>query len=245
MKLVFTPEWFLSADVLIEVFSFLVLGIFCFLSCRYYKISRKKNFLYLGFGFLLIAVAQLAVILTKIILYYDTTFIQQVGQFIVTSHVVNSIDIFYYIGFFFQKFLTLAGFYIIYRLPKRNFGDVLLAIYFLIISAVFSVKAEYVYHITVLVLLVLIIRNYYQVYLKNKSVNTKILIAAFVILALGHIVGLLSKMQVFYAVSNVIELISYVILLGLIIKIVKIKKTLMSKPHTKVWGMEFFGCSRN
>ncbi len=225
MKLVFTPDWFLNADVLIEGFSFLVLAAFFILCYKYYKLSKKKNFLYLGFGFLLIALAQLAVILTKFVLYYDTTFTQQIGHMIVTSRVVNSVDIFYYIGFFFHKFLTLAGFYIIYRLPKRNFGDALLAVYFLIISAVFSVKTEFVYHITVLVLLVMITKNYYEIYQKNKSCNTKILIAAFVILALGHLIDLLSRMQVFYAISNIVELISYVFLLALIIKIVKIKRS--------------------
>jgi len=225
MKLVFTPDWFLNADVLIEGFSFLVLAVFFILCYRYYKLNKKKTFLYLGSGFLLIAIAQLAVILTKFVLYYDTTFTQEVGQLIVTSRVISSVDIFYYIGFFLHKFLTLAGFYIIYRLPKRNFGDALLAIYFLIISAVFSVKAEYVYHITVIVLLVMIARNYYEIYLKNKSGNTKILVTAFVILGLGHLIALLSKMQMFYAISNIIELASYVILLALIIKIVKIKKT--------------------
>ncbi|MCX6748628.1 MAG: hypothetical protein NT076_03405 [Candidatus Pacearchaeota archaeon] len=224
MKLVFTPDWFMNADVLIEGFSFLVLTAFFFLCYRYYKLNKKKNFLYLGFGFLLIALAQLSVILTKFVLYYDTTFTQQVGQLIITSHVVNSVDIFYYIGFFFQKFLTLAGFYIIYRLPKKNFGDVLLAGYFLIISAVFSVKAEYVYHITVLVLLVMIIRNYYDIYIKNKSANTKMLITAFVILALGHLTGILAEIQFFYVLGNLLELASYIMLLALIIKIIKIKR---------------------
>ncbi len=125
MKIVFTPDWFLGTDVLIEIFSFIILFVFFYLSVKAYKLSRNKNSLYLGVGFLLIALAELATIFTKVVLYYDTTFTQHIGQVIVTYNVVKSVDIFYYIGFFFHKLLTLLGFYVIYRLPlKKKFsGD--------------------------------------------------------------------------------------------------------------------------
>ena len=107
MKIVFTPDWFLGGDVLVEGFSFLILLIFFILSIRNYRLSKNKKDLYLGLGFFLIAIAEIATILTKVVLYYDFNITQQVGQMIVTQQVVKSIDIFYYIGFFFHKFLTL------------------------------------------------------------------------------------------------------------------------------------------
>ena len=234
MKIVFTPDWFLGKDVLIEGFSFLILLAFFILCWRYYKLSKKKSFVYLGVGFLLIALAQLATILTKLILYYDTTFTQQIGQMIVTYRVFNSVDIFYHIGFFLERLLTLLGLFIIYWLPlKRKYsGAILLVLYFIIISALVSQSMYFIFHITTFILLVLIISNYYKVYKENKNTNTELLILAFSILAFGHLVYILSDHPNFFVVANIIELVSYIILLVLIIRILRFhNKTAYLKNH--------------
>jgi chromate transport protein ChrA len=133
------------------------------------------------------------------------------------------VDIFYYIGFFLHKFFTLIGFYIIYKIPskKGTTEDFLLAGVFIIISALFSNLFYYVFHIVTLVLLVLIIKNYSQIYKKNKLENTKILLVAFVILAISHTIFILSKVDILYAFAQIFQLISYIILLFLIINILK------------------------
>jgi len=233
MKIVFTPEWFLGGDVLIEIFSFIILFLFFYFSVKSYKLSKNKNSLYLGLGFLLIAIAELATILTKVVLYYDTTFTQQVGQMIVTYQVVSSIDIFYYIGFFFHKLFTLLGFYVIYRLPlkKKSFGDFFLALCFLIIAALFSQTFYYLFHLTALILLILITGNYYEIYKKNKAKNTKMLIMAFSILALSQIMFVLSKLGMLYVMAQIIQLVSYIILLILIVNILKYGKEKKSNRH--------------
>ena len=223
MKIVFTPDWFLGSDVLIEVFSFLILALFFALAYRNYKLSKNKNSLYLGIGFLIIAIAELSTVLTKLVLYYNTSFTSQIGQMIITYHVIKSVDIFYYIGFFFHKLLTLLGFYIIYRIPlKRKMErDSILAICFIIISALFSSAFSYLFHLAALVLLLLIINNYYQIYKKNKSENTLILIMAFSMLALSQLIFVLSDLNICYVIGQVIQLVSYLILLFLIIRITR------------------------
>ena len=237
MKIIFTPDWFLGKDILIESFSFIVLLAFFFLCRKYYKLSGKKNFFNLASGFLLIALAQLATIMTKLVLYYDTKFTQQIGQLIITYHVVKSVDIFYYAGFFFYSLLTLLGFFVIYRLGKKHKGDFFLVLYFIVISALlgsgfyyylvqfyYFFNFYYIFHLTVLVLLILIINNFFQIYKKNKASNTKILIAAFVLLALSQVIFIFSKLGVMFAIANFIELIGYIILLVLIIRILRCKK---------------------
>lgn len=224
MKLVFTPDWFLGKDVMIEGFSFVVLLVFFLLCYKYYKLSKKKNFLYLGIGFGLIALAQLATILTKLILYYDTSFTQQVGQMIITYRVVKSIDIFYQLGFLFNRLLTLVGFYILYKLPlkKKWTGDSYLVLYFLILTSFFSSNVYYfIFHLTTLLLILLIIKNYCQIYRKIRHENTIFLIVAFSLLALSNLIYMLSKLSTLFVVANLIELASYIILLVLIARIIK------------------------
>lgn len=233
MKIVPTPDWFLGKDVIIEVFSFIVLFIFSFLAIRNYKLNKNRNFLYLGAGFALIALAQLAAVVTKLVLYYDIGPSQAIGAAIITAQLVSSVDIFYSAGFFFQRFLTLSGLYLIYRLPrnKKSVGDYALIVYFILISAFLSKGVFYLFHLTALVLLVLIFDNYHALYRKNKFVNTKILLVAFGMLALSQLIFILSNIELMFVLGNIIELISYTILLILIIRIMKYGKKKKSYGH--------------
>ena len=233
MKIVLTPDWFLGIDVFIEIFSFIILSLFFYYSIKSYKLSRNRNSLLLGGAFLLIALAELATIFTKLVLYYDASFTQSIGQAVVTYNVVQSVDIFYYIGFFFHKLLTLVGLYVIYRLPlkRRLSGDIILVLAFLVISALFSQGFYYLFHVSALLLLILIINNYYGIYKENKSNNTKMLIIAFSMLALSQVLFIISKIGVLYAAAQIIQLVSYLTLLILIIRIVKHGKKKKSNRH--------------
>ncbi|MBU2458909.1 MAG: hypothetical protein KKB29_00915 [Nanoarchaeota archaeon] len=223
VKIVPTPDWFLGKDILIEAFSFIVLIVFCVLAVRAYKLKKNKGLVYLGLGFGMIALAQIASILTKTILYYDSAPVQALGNAIISSKILNSVDIFYYTGFFFQRFLTLLGLFTIYRLPQKKVisGDYLLIVYFVLLSALLSQKLFYLFHVTAFILLVLIVVNYSMIYRKNGFANTKILIVAFSILAAGQLVYLLSRVSVFFAVGSLAELVSYTLLLVLMIRILK------------------------
>ena len=224
VKIVLTPEWFVGVDVVIEFFSLIVLLFVVILAINNYRKNREnRNLLYLGLGFTLITLAQLASVLTKLILYYDIGPTAAIGQAIVSSNFVSSVDIFYYIGFFFFKFLTLLGFYVIYRLPRdrKSVMDYVIVIYFVIISAIIQQSLYYIFHITAFIMMIAIVEKYYLVYKENKFINTKILVIAFLWLALSQLIFALSSVDILFAVANIIELISYITLLFLIIRILQ------------------------
>ncbi len=233
MRFVFTPDWFLSNDVLINVISFLVLFLFFIFALKCCKMSNKKGIFYLGAGFLLIAIGELSTILTKLVLYYDTNVTQDIGRIVISSQVVQSVDVFYNVGFFFNRFLTLLGLYVIYKLPstRRLSAELFLTMYLIFIVALLSHTLHYLYNLTALILLVLIIHNYYNIYKKDKLANTKILISAFVLLSLSQILFILSKLNYFYVGAQSIQLVSYIILLGLIMKIIKNGKEKKQSRH--------------
>jgi hypothetical protein len=233
MKIVFTPDWFLNNDILIGVVSFMVLFLFFLFAVKSYTLNKKKSILYLGIGFLLIALGELSTILTKLILYYDSGIIQEIGQAVITSQIVNTVDIFYYVGFFFNRFLTLLGLYLIYMIPssRKRSIDFFFKTYLIFIVALLSHNLYYFYHLTALILLVLIINNYYKVYRKEKIINTKILIAAFSLLAISQAIFLFSKLNYLYVTAQSIQLVSYIILFALIIKILKNGKKTKQDGH--------------
>ena len=231
VKIVLTPEWFIGKDIMIELFSLIVLIIFVALAYKYYKVNRNRRILYLGLGFGLIALAQLATILAKIPLYYDFGPASQVGEVIVTSNLASSVDFLYYLGFFFHRFLTLFGFYMIYRLPRdrKSIGDYMAVIYFIIVSSLLSKEIFYIFHLTALFILILTVEKYFLIYKNNRFFNTKVLMVAFSILALSQLVFVLSDIDILFAVANTIELVSYSIFLALIIRIWKHGKK--KKPY--------------
>jgi len=102
-----------------------------------------------------------------------------------------------------------------------DFRDYFLVLYLIIVSSALSQEFHYIYYMTSFFFLVLIINNYYRKYKENKFTNTKILIFAFSILCLAQIIFLLSKVDILFVMANIAELISYVILLFLIIRIMK------------------------
>ncbi|PIN77327.1 hypothetical protein COV15_02350 [Candidatus Woesearchaeota archaeon CG10_big_fil_rev_8_21_14_0_10_34_12] len=222
VKLVFTPDWFLGKDVLISLFSFFILATLFWISFKNYKFSKdKKSFLYFGLGFLLIALGELSTILTKLVLYYNTTFTQQIGQIIITYNMVKSVDIFYKVGFFFYKLLTLAGLYTLYRVNSKQTTetDIILASYFIILSAAVSSSFYYLFHLTALILIAFIINKYFRLYKKNKLPNTRILITSFSLLGLSQLIFIFSKLELFFVLANLIQLLSYIMFMILVIKI--------------------------
>lgn len=225
MKIVFTPDWFLNFDVLIESFSFMILLLFFLFAVKSYKVSKKKSVLYLGLGFLLIALGELSTVFTKLILYYDVGVTKEIGQAIITQGVVRSVDIFYYTGFFFHRLLTLLGLYVIYKLPsvrkKSDPADLALTLYLILMIVILSNSLYYLYHLTAFIILVLIVRDYIRIYRSEKSQNTLMLVSAFSLLAVSQAIFIFSHLDAFYVMAQSLQVVSYIILLLLIVKIMQ------------------------
>ncbi len=233
MKIVFTPDWFLNFDVIIESFGFMILALMFLFAVKAYTLSKKKNVLYLGFGFLLIALGELSTVFTKLILYYDSSVTSGIGAAILTKGVVSSLDIFYDAGFFFHKLFILLGLYVIYKLPdvrkKSDPADFVLTIYLISMIVILSNSAYYFYHLTAFILLALIVRDYVRIYMKNKSKNTAFLISAFSLLAISQLMFIFSFIDILYVLAQTLQVASYMILLALMIKITQNGKK--AKPN--------------
>lgn len=64
----------------------------------------------------------------------------------------------------------------------------------MLISAIIGDEFYYIFYLTSLFLLVMIVSNYYEIYKKNNFTNTKVLIGAFS-LALSQLIFILSKVE--------------------------------------------------
>ena len=224
VKLVLFPQWFLTPDTLIDFFSFIVLFLFAIISLKYYKLVKNRKFLHLGLAFLLIGLGELTRIIMNLGLYYNLRSTYEIGRIIVTTNIVSSVDIIYFTGFFINRFLVMLGFYFVYYSTKKHKHELehLLVLYFITITSIFASGVDYIFNITVTVLLALIFVNYNSIYRKTKSKNTKILAYGFFILLISYLLITLSKISSnIYIFANLLQLISYTLFLYLIIKIYK------------------------
>jgi len=224
LRLVLSPQWFLGPDIIIDFFSFLVLLSLAVISLKYYTISKNKKLIYLGFAFFLVGIGELSRLIMNLGLYYDFTVVHQVGKIVITSTIVRSIDYVYYIGFFLHRFFIMLGFYFLYYITKKNKSrtEHFLILYFIVISAIFTDNAYYLFNITVTLLLAMIFANYFKVYKKTKSENTKILTLGFFMLLISYMLMIFSKIDSnIYILANILQLISYGIFLYIIVRIYK------------------------
>jgi len=221
MDIILPPDWFLNIDILIGGISFFILLLFSILCIKNYRINKDKKFLNLGAGFGLVTIAQLIITIAKIIVFYDISFIG-IGDEI-PGNIISIITAVSAVGLFLFRLFILFGLYIVYKTPRKIIErDSLLILYLLVIVTLLSEGAIHLFHITALAILLLIIAKYYEVYKKNKSGGTIILMLAFFELAVSNVIFIFARAaSMVYVTASIIELASYITLLVLIIIILE------------------------
>ena len=141
------PSWFLAPDVVINVFSFLILLTFFILCIKSYKLNKNKGIFYLGVGFASIALGQLAITMTKFVLYYHTTVAGAIGNAIIKYNIVSSVNVVYNLSIFLNGLFTLIGLYVIYRLPQKEKSIKDLSFNFILRTPLYIYQQRYLLHI--------------------------------------------------------------------------------------------------
>jgi len=224
INLLLPPSWFFAPDVIIDIFSFFVLLSFTIISLKYYKISNNKSILYLGISFLLITLGEFFEIILNVKLYYDLVNTFHLGNIIVVSQVTKPFALFNSAISFFYGLFLLSGFYFMYYSLRdsRSKSDNFITIFFIILITILTQNAHYFFHLTLTVFVSFILLNYWRAYKKTHSFNSKILFIAFLILLISYFVMIFIMINSFvYVIANFMQLVAFVLLLYLIVRIYK------------------------
>jgi len=225
LEIVFSPKWFYGKDIIIDIFSLLVLSLIAIFSIKYYRINKKnKNYFWFAISFIILAVSFLFKILTNFTIYYNVLNTERLGFFTFTYKTIATSDILFSVGFFFYMFLSLLGFFILYKLYQKNYlkQNILLILYFILIITYFGTSRYFVFHLTSLLLLLFITLNYLKNYFKKKKITSKLLVLSFLIITLSQLFFIfVSLNKLFYVIAELIQLVGYVLLLITFIGVVK------------------------
>ncbi|MBD3164556.1 hypothetical protein GF323_05100 [Candidatus Woesearchaeota archaeon] len=224
IELVYSPKWFYGKDIIIDIVSIFVLSLIAFFSLKYYSLYRKKrNYLTLGISFIIIAASFLFKILTNFTLYFKVFETRQLGFVTLTYQTLRSTNTLFFIGFLLYRILTLLGLYLLYNIyQKDSRSTIFLVIYLLLISSYFSQSEYFIFHLTALILLILITLYYIRNYRKNKNKTSRLLMSSFAIIAASQIFFIFVRANlILYVVAEIIQLIGYVALLITFIMVLK------------------------
>jgi len=225
VDLIFSPLWFMGKDIIIDIFSMIILFLIAFFSFKCYKTDKcNKNHFYLSLSFLMIGLSFLFKIFTNFVVYKEIVEKQTLGLLTIIHTVTVQAYLPSYLSSILQKSFMLIGLYFLYVVLEKNktIIDHVMVISLLLLITHLSHMRHLYYYITVLVMLSIISAKYYLLFKKNKQRRTKYLSYSFVIIATSQILFFfITKYKNFYVLGEIVQAIGYVMLLVIFIMVLK------------------------
>ena len=219
--LIYNPRWFFGKDIYVDLVSVIVLFMIAFFSYRYYGLSKRKKYAIFSTSFLLMAVSFIFKIVTNFTLYHQKLETKTFGLITYTYSTLQQSDILFQLGFLFHRLLMLFGLYLLYSIyakPKK--GTSFLIFYLIVVSTIFMRSAYFIFHLSSLILLILISLYYIKNY--KKSYNNKLLFTSFLTIILSQLLFMFIKFDLtLYIVAEFVQLLAYIVLLITIIRVLK------------------------
>ena len=215
IELIYSPRWFFGKDIVIDIVSIIVLSLISFTAIRFYKINRKKSYLWLFISFLMIALAFIFKIISNFTLHYTREVAQNFGFVVIVYRSFHYSFLPYYVGYLLYRLFMLFGLYALYSIyTKQKKEQIFLISYFLIVLTYFGLSAYFLFHITALILLSLITVRYLQNYRRNPTVTGKLLYYSFLIITLSQVVfAFIGLSNYVYVSAELVQLLGYILLL--------------------------------
>ena len=224
----------------IDLVTLLVLFSIASFAIKYYKLNDNKNYLKLGFSFYLIAVSFLFKMITSVTVYYDSIKAQNLtGVVIEALETVRSLNVLATSSFLFFVLFNLAGLYALYSIKKgQKRSTIFLIVYFILIltfiATLYSKSMYYIFHLTSLIFLVFIASKYFNIHSETRNKNTRHLAYSFSLIAISQAFFMfISLNSLVYVIAEMVQLIGYIILLQVLIRILNHGKKKKQTRHNK------------
>lgn len=224
MFLSLTLGRFYGIDSLIELLIIIVAGIISIYSHKIYKIVKEQNYKFFSWAFLLIAISFIFKILSNFTIYQKIK-IEGINFVYTIFSQPSYMPIINFISFTLYNIFYLLGFLILFLILTKtdNKEKIFLFVYLGIIAILFSIYFNFIFHITLILILVFLTMHFYENHKNHRTTNTLLVFIAFLIMLISHISMIFSDMHsLFYMIAEGLMLIGF---LSLLINQIKIKLT--------------------
>src|SRR3989338_8930932 len=212
-QLASSPHWFYGIDAIFELFSLIVATTIAFYGYKIYKISGEVKYSHFSFSFLFLALALMVRGILDISIF---EFIKNQGirDFLSTIALGNSP--LHNSGTDLYRLLMLSGYAFLikalYKIEDWQKSSLLsLAVFVGVLGGKFTYF--FIFNIVAFLLLLVIVKFFYDNYLKKKSINAKLTLLAFGLLALSELFFvLLLANSGFYTAAHLTRLSGFAVL---------------------------------
>ncbi|MGM5484302.1 MAG: hypothetical protein ACQEP1_00315 [Nanobdellota archaeon] len=222
VKFVFGPEWFFGIDSVLDIFSVLVALVIAFYSYRFYRLAGKRNYKFFALAFTLFSLAFLSKVLTNSVIYNGFLETLDLGMISLFGYVITMKEFFYiggYLGYRLLLLLGLAGIYMV-SYKKTSEMDIGLLFYLFFVVCILSHYQFIFFHITALILLGFINYFYFGNYFSKRKLTTLLIAVSFMLMFVSHALFILTHFSpLYYVVGEVVHVISFILLMGVMIVI--------------------------
>lgn len=206
---------FYGIDTAFDFLIFLVAVLIYYQSNKVYKIIKEKKYFYFSWAFFSIAVAFLFKILTNVTI--ANRVIINHPNFIVQLLVESrETQVIYFFSFMLYKIFLLTGYLLLFLVAKKisRKEDAILLIYLGIVAVFFSIYFNFIFHLTIVVILSYLTAHFYENHKINKSRNSWLVFSAFLIILVSHVTFLFDDLHwAVYLVAEILVFIGFLTLL--------------------------------
>jgi hypothetical protein len=219
-----SPEWFEGIDSVIGILSIAVALLVTAYGYKIHRITKEKSHLYFSTAFLLVVISYAFRLVSELAIY--STYVKQsiIGPFIVSRTILEPVTwVHTYSHMIFRLLYTFAFLILLIVAWKiRDKPVLILLTYFMIVITIVSTYAQFVFHLTMLMILALLTFHFYHNYLKNNAKQALMVTLAFLGIMFSHILFMFMHYDPnIYAIGEGFQLLGYVLLLYAMILVKK------------------------
>ncbi|MDD5193963.1 MAG: hypothetical protein PHF67_05280 [Candidatus Nanoarchaeia archaeon] len=202
-------------DSFFEFLIIIVSLIIAYSGYRIYKIIGDKKYKIFSLGFLTLSLSFIFKILSNLTIFYKVR-VNYVGLSLMGLMQWKYMELFNFVSFIFYKIFHIVGFLILFfvitHTEKKE--KILTMLYLGIIAVLFSIYFNFIFDLTLVVLLFFLTMHFYQNYEKQKSKNSFLVFFAFLLMLVSHCFFIFSDISmIFYLIGEILLLISFLNLL--------------------------------
>jgi hypothetical protein len=215
MALTLSLGSFYGIDSLLDFTIALVAILIAYQSRKIYKLIKEQNYQYFSMAFFSIAIAFLLKIVANLTILNEVVF-ERTNLIITVTHELQEMQIVNLLGVTFYKIFLLIGYLILFLITTRTNKkeDILLFVYLGFLTVVFSIYFNFVFHLTVIMILTTMVLYFYKNYKRTNSKNSYMVYLAFLLILISHAVNLFYGLHVFvYLLAEIFVFTGFLILL--------------------------------
>lgn len=206
---------FYGIDTIVEFFTIIVSLIISYYSHKIYSIIKDGNYKFFSWAFLSIAVALVFKIVSNITILH-TVKIQKLNFLITLFHESEVMEVINFVSFILYKALFIAGFlflFLIITKTKKKEGLFLFG-YLGLITILFSIYFNFVFHLTLVIVLAYLVIHFYENYKTQNTRNSFFVFFAFLVILISQFSFAFDEINpIFYLAGEILLLVGFLTLL--------------------------------